>query len=258
MRARSPLTLLVVLLALLGSACSIGQTSDSADAPAITVARFETTLRSAAPAELAASDGGDNDDQTSDAPTTTVVEEPTTTVAEEQEETDPGVTSPPPTQEAPAVSSFEVEWVEFELDDVFDEEHIIGAWVPVGWEAEDFFGKTFSPADGSPFGIFTELSFDNGCDGLCEAKDWAAALNGPDGWLTGKRSNGAVLVDQDLGDGWLMVTEGDLVQQITFVRWDNAESFYFSCSAETEDSDQQLVDDFVTLCQAARPQWLAS
>lgn len=256
---------------------SCGSTTSSADGPAITVARIETTLMSEAPEELASSGGGDTtvdvdaveEDECDAECQFEQVEEAigaeSDTVGNDDsgqedavEDDGAGSTAPsvPESGTKPATANFDTQWVSFEIDDIFDDVHVVGAYVPVGWDvSDDSFGTTF---DSSDYGFFTELSFDNGCDGSCEPKDWATALNGADGILTSKRDSGQeILMDQDLGNGWLMVRQDDSgAIDIDRLRWDNDESFFFQCQVTLDEEDAGLLDDMIAICEAARPQWL--
>ena len=128
--------------------------------------------------------------------------------------------------------------------------------MPSGWEASDFFGRTFEPPDAGPSGLAVWLSFDNGCNGECTAQDWSANANGEDGILTRPRARGDVDLDVALEDGWLLRTSDGPRLDVLVVRWDDESRFYFECNGRVGDGDVELYDDLTELCLDARPHWL--
>ena len=156
----------------------------------------------------------------------------------------------------PAGSDVTFETVDLDLQD--DGDYLTSAVVPAGWELNDSaFGKTFEAGDG--FGIFTEISFDAGCDGMCEVTDWDARLNGPDGYVTLYRAENDMIIDRPTEgtDGIVMVKSGlgDGVDGAV-LRWAEGTDRYFVCDFELEGENLDLVDAFVAACESARPGWI--
>ncbi len=150
-----------------------------------------------------------------------------------------------------------VEWITFELEDVFDETHQVKAAIPAGWVPHEVFDDRWQPAEGAGYGFFTDIGFDQGCDGFCEAKDWEAALNSPDGQLSRTRDEFAVLRDEPIDNGWLLITEGVVVsQRIDVYRWNNDADFFFQCRVELAEEDVRFADEMVEVCLLADPLWL--
>ncbi len=251
--------------ALLAASCS--SASQEAEGPAITVARIETTLMSDTPDELAntePADGTDVDDTVvepvEEEPAEEVEldvtpdEEPDVTPDEEPDDGAlPSIGIPEPATK-PDTAAFDTVWISFEVDDIFDEEHIIGAFVPVGSTVGVFDGE-FEPPSAHPF---TSISFENGCDGVCAPKDWEEALNSPEGRLNRSRGTGdrSILRDESLGDGWILVIELDGLTTIDLFRWNDDVDFHFHCDVDLYEEDQSMLDDYIKLCEAAEPQWL--
>lgn len=151
----------------------------------------------------------------------------------------------------------DVDWVTFELTDIFDEGHQVTAAIPAGWIEHDVFVDRWRPPDNSGHGFFTDIGFDDGCDGVCQAKDWERALNGPDGQLSRARDEWVVLRDESIDNGWIMVTEGAVVsRKVTVLRWNNDADFFFQCRVELDEEDAHLVDEMVDICLLADPLWL--
>lgn len=170
--------------------------------------------------------------------------------------TEPADTEPQAAEGDLAFASVATEAVTFEIDDVFDDVHAVTAHVPVGWEKSEFVGTTFTPPSDGGFGFFTDLSFNNGCNGVCEAQNWADNLNGPDGLLTRARENSTVLRDESIPGGWLLVVDGEITRNIKVVRWNDDQAFYFTCEAELDQEDHRLEVEMVDLCLAADPHWI--
>jgi hypothetical protein len=155
----------------------------------------------------------------------------------------------------PSGSDLAFEVIEIDVDQ--DGDYIVSAVVPTGWERDDsLFGSVFEPVDG--FGIFTEMTIDSGCDGLCEVTDWEARVTGADGFVTQFRSDelivdrptegtpGAVMVKPAFADG----LEGAVI------RWDDGTDRYFTCEVRLGADDIDYSDAFVAACEAARPGWI--
>lgn len=154
----------------------------------------------------------------------------------------------------PAASGIVFSTASFALED--DGDYVVRAAVPVGWEqSEPFFGVTFEP-QGDDFDFFTELSFDAGCDGLCEVTDWEARLTGPDGFLTRTRESAEIRRDESITDGVLLVSDGFAGGiDVHVIRWNDEAERYLSCQAELGEDDVSLVDVFVAVCTTAVPGW---
>lgn len=170
--------------------------------------------------------------------------------------------TPPPADPAsavtalPATSNMAFETIELDLED--DRDYLVSAVVPAGWQrAETMFGAVFEPPEG--FGFFTELTFDTGCDGLCEATDWGARLNGDDGFVTNYRASGDLIIDRPTeGTPGVVMTKPGVSEGIEgrVIRWDDATDRYFVCDFRLDGDDIGLLDAFVAACEAARPGWI--
>jgi len=169
------------------------------------------------------------------------------------EPADPG----PATSALPAGSDLTFEVIEIDLED--DGDYLASVIVPAGWERDDsLFGSVFEPADG--FGIFTEMTVDTGCDGLCEANDWAARLNATDGFITQfRQGDDALIIDRPTeGTPGIVMTRpafGDSIEGVV-VRWTNAADRYFVCDFRLSEQAVDHVDAFITACESARPGWI--
>ena len=155
----------------------------------------------------------------------------------------------------PSGSGLTFEVTEIDLRD--DGDYLVSAVVPTGWERDDsVFGSVFEPVDG--FGIFTEMTIDSGCDGLCEVTDWEARLTGSDGFVTQFRSDD-LLVDRPVaGTAGVVMVKPALADGVegTVIRWDDSTDRYFTCEFRLEEDEVGYVGAFVAACEAARPGWI--
>ncbi len=135
----------------------------------------------------------------------------------------------------PSGSDLTFEVIEIDIDD--DGDYIVSAVVPAGWERDDsLFGSVFEPVDG--FGIFTEMTIDTGCDGLCEVTDWEARLTATDGFVTQFRS-GRRRSDRRPPDRGHAGDRDDKARlrrrhRGRRVRWTNDADRYFACDFRLE------------------------
>ncbi len=147
--------------------------------------------------------------------------------------------------------------IEIDLED--DGDYLVSAVVPTGWERDDsFFGTVFEAPD--DFGFFTKLTLDTGCDGMCEATDWDARLNGDDGFIALYRESGDLIVDRaTTGTPGVVLAKPGFSDGVEgrVIRWDNATDRYFVCDFELDSDDVGLVDAFVAACEAAQPGWIS-
>ena len=158
--------------------------------------------------------------------------------------------------------------IEFEMvSAVIDEEWPVELMVPQGWHVENDIRGTvtvkirdhddqgrLSGEPGDETSIFTRMEFETGCDGMCEANDWQARLNGPDGWLTLHRDGAEILRDEALPGGWVLI-ERDRRIEVTVLRWEDHASRYLECFVEIDSDDAHLVDQFVDACGDAVLLW---
>lgn len=159
----------------------------------------------------------------------------------------------PVTDAVPAGVDLSFSAATFALEE--DGEYLVQAAVPTGWEQSDsLFGVSFEPTE--EFDIFTELSFDTGCDGLCQLTDWEARLTGPEGFLTRSRDGVDLLRDDPVADGVVLVSEGfaDGIDA-RVIRWNDSADRYLSCEAELGEGDVALLDAFIAVCTTAVPGW---
>lgn len=151
----------------------------------------------------------------------------------------------------------DVEWITIELEDIFDDVHEVHAAIPTGWVPHEVFEDRWQPAEDTGYGFFTDIAFDNGCDGICQAKDWEAALNATDGRLSRLREEFPVLRDEPIENGWILVTEGVVVShRVSVFRWNDDADFYFECRVELDDDDAELADEMLEVCLLSDPLWL--
>jgi hypothetical protein len=156
----------------------------------------------------------------------------------------------------PPGSGVAFEVVELDLGGEDAGEYLVSAVVPTGWVSDvDLFGTTFEPVEG--FSVFTELSFDTGCDGMCEVTDWEARLTGPEGFVTSYRSDDEILLDRPVAgsDGIVLMRRGfsDRIEGVV-LRWADGADRYFQCEFAIE--PPELADAFLAACEAARPGWI--
>ena len=151
---------------------------------------------------------------------------------------------------------------------VIDEEWPLLVMIPDGWHVENNvwgalevrsrdYGDQGSlrPEPGDAFSIFTTMAFDTRCDGRCEANDWQARLNGPDGFLTVYREGRELLRDDAIPGGWVTVEPDRPDVEVTVLRWEDTASRFLKCTVDIDEDDVHLVDQFVDACAAAVPLW---
>ena len=155
----------------------------------------------------------------------------------------------------PLGSDLTFEVIEIDLKD--DGDYLVSAVVPTGWERNDsLFGTRLEPVEG--FGIFTKMTIDTGCDGMCQVTDWEARLNGPEGYVSQFRSEDLIVDRPTEGTPGVVMTKpgfSDGIEGIV-IRWDDTADRYFKCSFELDESDIDKVDAFTAACEAARPGWI--
>lgn len=143
----------------------------------------------------------------------------------------------------------------FDLDE--DGDYSASLAAPVGWQSRLFIGVEFEPQASAGLGFFTRLSAQAGCDGLCEATDWEARLNGPDGYLS-MLEEGANVVDRrevSGSEGVVLTVEDSFGTTVTVLRWDDSADHYFECEAVLDEGAADLAPAFEAACLAARPDW---
>lgn len=148
--------------------------------------------------------------------------------------------------------------IEFEVASVdLDDGYTASVVVPVGWESDSIIGLAYSPPSGSSFSIFSEIVFDAGCDGVCEATGWDARLRAPDGYLTSylEAHPGATEAPVSGSEG-IVVTATDGPSAIV-LRWDDGADKYFKCEVDLDEDDAALFPALLAACEAARPAWFA-
>lgn len=156
----------------------------------------------------------------------------------------------------PPDSGVAFEVVDLDLGGEDAGEYLVSAVVPTGWESDvDLFGTTFEPTDG--FSVFTEMTFDTGCDGMCEVTDWEARLTGPEGFVTSYRADEEMLIDRpvDGSNGIVLMRRGfsDRIEGVV-LRWAEGADRYFQCEFAIE--PPEFAEAFLAACEAARPGWI--
>lgn len=156
----------------------------------------------------------------------------------------------------PPGSSLSFEVVQIALED--DGTYKASVVKPVGWPEGGFgFGVSYEP-DGDDFGFFTEIDFDKGCDGICQRKDWEAALTSDTGYLTQYRSTRTFTVDRSVeGSEGLALMGPNTFDGIDglVLRWNDGADYYLSCSFTLDEDDVAYADAFLAACEASRPGW---
>lgn len=136
-------------------------------------------------------------------------------------------------------------------------EHNVSMQVPADAtiDVDGFFGTEIRL--GGDFSIFTDLELNASCDGICEAQDWGAKINGPSGELGRLRASIEPENDTPIDAGWLLSgpeLDGDGALAAV-VRWDDTASHYFSCTIEIDPRDVERTDALLTICLTAEPLW---
>ena len=138
-----------------------------------------------------------------------------------------------------------------------DGEHNVSMQVPADAtiDVDGLFGTEVRI--GEDFSIFTELELNASCDGICEAQNWGAKINGPAGELGRLRASITPENDAPIEDGWILSgpeIDGDGVLGAV-MRWDDTASHYFSCTIEVDARDVDRADELLTICLTAEPLW---
>ncbi len=132
--------------------------------------------------------------------------------------------------------------------------------VPKGWKPGLTAG-TLEPADSAGFGskVFgkSELRVGSGCDGACEPKDWAAAV---DEAVYQRYTNGGVrgtvLHDTKRPDGRTLIFEvTQNVHEVHLVTtwWTEGDSKYYECRATLGEASIALYPVFEKVCAKVVP-----
>lgn len=154
------------------------------------------------------------------------------------------------------------EWTHLPLEEGLDgQSYDVKALVPSGWELRSLMGASFEAPETMDF--FSDMNFDTGCQGHCEAKDWQAeVMDNPDLSPFAVSSDVEVLVRQDLSNptGRLLVYRasfgGDPTATVILSRWNDQASRYFVCTVSLHGFDTSLWPGFADACVAAQPTWL--
>ena len=138
-----------------------------------------------------------------------------------------------------------------------DGEHNVSMQVPADAtiDVDGIFGTEILV--GGDFSIFTDIELNASCDGICEAQDWEAKINGPSGELGRLRASIDPENDAPIEDGWVLsgpAVDGDGALAAVF-RWDDTASHYFACTIEVDDRDIDHMDELLTICLTAEPLW---
>lgn len=135
-------------------------------------------------------------------------------------------------------------------------EYLVSAVVPVDWRSDQGNGLSLTGGSGTGrFGIFDEMTFQAGCDGSCEPKNWATEL----GDIT-ERFQGFTNVQErpvEGSDGRVVTLEASTGAVTGVVqRWDDTAARYFECSVELDADNASLLPPFLAACEASRPGWI--
>ncbi len=119
---------------------------------------------------------------------------------------------------------------------------------------ESFFGVEVS-LGAAP--IFTDIELAATCDGACVPKDWQAALNSADGYLTNQRSSMEIIEnDSPIESGWLLSGSGSFdAYTIVVARWNDSADQFMMCEVSVDEDDLGLVDELLGICLSAKPSW---
>ena len=144
--------------------------------------------------------------------------------------------------------------------DSLEPEHTVTITLPEqATHSTDFFGAEVSL--GRDWSIFSDLSLNRTCDGICGAQDWEQKLNSSDGVLSRNRAGLTVDNDTPIESGWLLsgAPVGDEDEYaVVVVLWDNNADAYFICEADLDEDDAHRADEAIAICLSAEPSWLGA
>ena len=141
--------------------------------------------------------------------------------------------------------------IQLEDGDEFSADIALPADATVG---SSFFGVEVDL--GGDFSIFSDLSLNTGCDGLCVPQDWFEKLNDNGGLLGATRLSLDIDNDSPIDSGWLISGSSRDGYEILVVRWNDKVDMYFSCSVDLDEDDVEHSDAALGYCLSARPNWI--